>query len=199
MTAADWAARHRRSILFLLAVLALGGFLSATTLPVALFPKVAFPRIQVVLDAGNRPAEQMLSEVMRPVEEAIRTVPGLRSIRSNTSRGSAELSVSFDWGSDMPQALLNVDAAITQSLSQLPPGVQFEAKRMDATVYPVAAYVLTACARTWRSLILGRSCTEPTPRDARVALACSRRSSAAPGVANNPRSAATNPRRYESS
>ncbi|MCA9528819.1 MAG: efflux RND transporter permease subunit [Myxococcales bacterium] len=144
MTAADWAARHRRSILFLLAVLALGGFLSATTLPVALFPKVAFPRIQVVLDAGNRPAEQMLSEVMRPVEEAIRTVPGLRSIRSNTSRGSAELSVSFDWGSDMPQALLNVDAAITQSLSQLPPGVQFEAKRMDATVYPVAAYVLTS-------------------------------------------------------
>jgi len=144
VSAAEWAGRHRRSILFLLAVLAVGGLVSMFSLPVALFPRVDFPRIQVILDAGNRPAEQMVTEVTRPVEEAIRSVPGLRSIRSTTSRGSAELSINFDWGRDMPQALLNVEAAISQSLGQLPPGTTFEARRMDATVFPVAAYTLTS-------------------------------------------------------
>jgi CzcA family heavy metal efflux pump len=144
VSAAEWAARHRRSILFLLGILAAGGLVSVLSLPVALFPKVDFPRIQVMLDAGNRPAEQMVTEVTRPVEEAIRSVPGLRSIRSTTSRGSAELSVNFDWGRDMPEALLNVEAAISQTLGQLPSGTTFEARRMDATVFPVAAYVLTS-------------------------------------------------------
>ena len=47
MSAASWTASHRRSILFLLLLLALGGAVSALKLPVALFPHVDFPRIVV--------------------------------------------------------------------------------------------------------------------------------------------------------
>jgi len=65
---------------------------------VALFPQVEFPRVVISLDAGDRPAERMTTEVTMPVEEAVRSVPGLRSIRSTSSRGSADISVNFDWG-----------------------------------------------------------------------------------------------------
>src|ERR1019366_7919840 len=91
-----WMQAHRRSVLFLLALLALGGLASSFTLPVALFPHVQFPRIVVSLDAGDRPAERMTNEVTMPVEEAVRSVPGLRSLRSTSSRGAADISSNFD-------------------------------------------------------------------------------------------------------
>ena len=140
----DWIQSHRRSILFLILVLALGGLAGSLKLPVALFPHVNFPRVVVNLDAGDRPAEQMAIEVTWPVEAAVRSVPGVRNIRSTTSRGSAEISINFDWGTDMVAAALQVESAISQVLSGLPPGTTFLVRRMDPTVMPVLAYSLTS-------------------------------------------------------
>ncbi len=144
MNVVDWMQKHRRSILFLITILALGGLAASLRLPVALFPHVDFPRVEVSLNAGDRPAERMAIEVTRPVEEAIRSVPGVRSVRSTTSRGSADVSINFDWGEDMVAAMLQVESAINQILSSLPPGTSFTVRRMDPTVFPVLAYSLTS-------------------------------------------------------
>jgi multidrug efflux pump subunit AcrB len=144
MNATGWIQSHRRSILFLIVVLALGGIAASRKLPVALFPHVNFPRVVVSLDAGDRPAEQMAIQVTWPVEEAVRAVPGVRHVRSTTSRGSAEISIDFDWGRDMTGATLQVESAINQVLSGLPQGTRFEVRRMDPTVFPVLAYSLTS-------------------------------------------------------
>ncbi len=140
----QWAKGHRRSILFLLALLVAAGLYNAFRLPVALFPHVDFPRIAVNFDAGDRPVERMEREVTRPVENAVRAVPGVRHVRSTTSRGSAELSLSFDWGVDMVSALLQTESAINKVLPTLPPGSRFDARRMDPTVFPVLGYSLTS-------------------------------------------------------
>ena len=47
MNIATWFQAHRRSLLFLVLVLALGGLASVFNLPVALFPDVSFPRVRV--------------------------------------------------------------------------------------------------------------------------------------------------------
>jgi CzcA family heavy metal efflux pump len=143
MNIATWFQAHRRSLLFLVLIFALGGLASAFNLPVALFPNVSFPRVRVSVDAGDRPANQMAIAVTRPLAEAIRSVRGVRGVRSTTSRGSAELNVDFDWGADMGRALLQVNAAIGQVLPDLPPGVRVQAVRMDPTANePVIAYSL---------------------------------------------------------
>ncbi|MBD8873140.1 efflux RND transporter permease subunit [Rhodanobacter sp. DHB23] len=134
--------RHRRSLLFLVFILAMGGILGAFNLPVSLFPDVSFPRVRVTLDAGDQPADQMVAMVTRPVEEAIRQVRGVRELRSTTSRGSAEINIGFDWGADMGRALLDVDAAVGEVLPHLPPGVDVQAIRLDPTVFPILAYSL---------------------------------------------------------
>ncbi|MBS0273775.1 MAG: efflux RND transporter permease subunit [Proteobacteria bacterium] len=144
MWLALWASRHRRSILFLLFVAAIGGVFGGVNLPVALFPNVAFPRVRVTLDAGDRPAETMVAEVTRPAEQAVRSVPGVQDVRSTTSRGSAELSITFDWGLDMDRAELQIESAIARALPDLPPGTAFEARKMNPAVFPVAAYSLTS-------------------------------------------------------
>ena len=144
MTFSDWAAAHRRSLLFLLAVAAVVGGVLALSLPSSLFPTVDFPRVVVSLDAGDRPADQMEAAVTRPIEQAIRRVPGVTDVRSTTSRGSAEISVSFAWGTDMASATLQVNAATAQIAPQLPAGTQVGTRRMDPTVFPIIAYSLTS-------------------------------------------------------
>jgi len=143
MNVATWFQAHRRSLLFLVLILALGGLASVFNLPVALFPDVSFPRVRVDIDAGDRPATQMVVAVTTPVEEAIRRVRGVRDVRSTTSRGSAEIDVDFDWGADMARAFLEVNAAASQVLPDLPAGTRIHALRMDPTAdEPVVAYSL---------------------------------------------------------
>lgn len=144
MNITQWMESHKRSILFLLLVFVAGGVVSGFRLPVALFPNVHFPRVQVSLDAGDRPAERMAVEVTWPVEEAVRSVPGVRNVRSSTSRGSADISIDFDWGQDMVSAKLQIESAINQVLASLPSGTTFDVRRMDPTVFPVIAYSLTS-------------------------------------------------------
>ncbi|GLQ51441.1 multidrug ABC transporter [Dyella flava] len=142
MSMTAWMQRHRRSLLFLVLMLAIGGIASAVFMPVALFPNVAFPRVQLFLDSGDRPADQMAIEVTTPIEDALRRVPGVRDVRSTTSRGSADIEVSFDWGTDMSRALADINAAASQVLPELPTGTQLSSRRMDPTTYPMLAYSL---------------------------------------------------------
>ena len=144
MSASNWMQTHRRSILFFLLMLAVAGLFAAFKLPVTLFPNVDFPRAVVTLDAGDRPAEQMEIQVTMLAEEAIRRVSGVQNVRSTTSRGSAEMSVNFAWGSDMPLATAQISQAVAQLLPQLPAGTQMSVKRMDPTVFPILAYSLTS-------------------------------------------------------
>jgi len=144
MTFTRWMQTHRRSILFLLFALSLAGVAASFKLPVTLFPRVNFPRVVVSLNAGDRPAAQTEVQVTMPVEEAIRRVPGVRNVRSTTSRGAAEISVNFAWGTNMTAATLQVNTAIMQMMPRLPPGTQVLTRRMDPTVFPILAYSLTS-------------------------------------------------------
>jgi CzcA family heavy metal efflux pump len=143
-----WAQQHARSILFLLGALALAGAVTTVWLPVALFPQVSFPRVRISIDAGDRPADQMTIEVTTPVEEAVRAIPGVRNIRSATTRGSAEISINFDWGEDMVAAMLQAESQVNRILPTLPPGTTFEVERMDPTVFPVIAYSVTSASHS---------------------------------------------------
>jgi CzcA family heavy metal efflux pump len=135
--------RHARSVVVIALALALAGIASAVSLPVGLFPQVAFPRVVVDLDAGTRPADQMALLVTRPVEQAVRGVPGVQDVRSGTTRGTAQISVDFGWGRDMTASTLLVDAAIQQVLPSLPAGTAYTVRRMDPTVFPIISYALT--------------------------------------------------------
>ncbi len=147
MIVTDWMQKHRRSLLFMLVILIVGGLGSAFKLPVGLFPTVNFPRVRISLDAGDRPADRMAVEVTRTVEEAVRGVPGVRGVRSTTSRGTADIDVNFEWGQDMVAAMLQVQSAIQQASTNFPQGTLTTVTRMDPTVFPVLAYSLTSSSR----------------------------------------------------
>ena len=96
-----WFQLLSRPILFLIATLALVGVYLTFSIPVAVFPNTDFPRVVIGVDNGVTPIDQMLVTVTRPLEEAVNSVPGLQKVYSNTSRGSAEVNLFFDWNVDM--------------------------------------------------------------------------------------------------
>src|SRR5690242_14734443 len=121
----------------------LGGYV-AFTIPVAVFPNTNFPRILIAVDNGVMPIDQMMVTITRPLEEAVNSVPGLLSVRSITSRGSAEIDLYFRWDVDMFQTLQYVNAAISRIQPELPSTAAIRAERLTFAAFPVMAYSLTS-------------------------------------------------------
>jgi multidrug efflux pump subunit AcrB len=96
------------------------------------------------VDNGVMPIDQMMVTITRPIEEAVNSVPGLQSVRSITSRGSAEIDLFFDWNVDIFQTLQYVNAAISRVQPELPPTATVVANRMTFASFPILGYSLTS-------------------------------------------------------
>jgi CzcA family heavy metal efflux pump len=139
-----WTARFSRPIIFVIVTLVAVGVYLAFTIPVSVFPSTDFPRVVVGIDNGVAPIDQMEVTVTRPVEEALNSVPGLNSVRSTTSRGTAEVNLFFDWNVDMFQTLQYVNAALARVQPSLPPTVKLTANRLTFAAFPILGYSLTS-------------------------------------------------------
>jgi CzcA family heavy metal efflux pump len=143
--AEHWTARFSRPVIFVILTLITVGVYLAFTIPVAVFPNTDFPKIVVGIDNGVSPINQTEVMVTRPIEEAMNSVPGLDRVRSTTSRGSAEVSLFFNWNVDMFQTLEYVNAALARVQPSLPPTAKITANRMTfAALMPILAYGLTS-------------------------------------------------------
>src|SRR5215472_13285691 len=120
------------------------GIYLAFTIPVSVFPATNFPRVLIAVDNGVMPIDQMMVTVTRPIEEAVNSVPGLLTVRSITSRGSAEVDLYFRWDVDMFQTLQYVNAAISRIQPELPSTAKIEAHRMTFAAFPIIAYSVTS-------------------------------------------------------
>src|SRR6266478_5272849 len=139
-----WFARNSRSIIFLIIVVALVGGYQAFNIPVSVFPSTDFPRIVIGIDNGVMPIDQMMVTITRPVEQAVNSVQGLETVRSITSRGSAEIDLFFNWQVDMFQTLQLVDAALSKVETELPPGTKIQSHRLTFASFPIIGYSLTS-------------------------------------------------------
>src|ERR1700747_331299 len=116
-----WLASAAKPIFFFLALLTAAGIYMAFQVPISVFPENNFPRGVIGVDNGVMPVEQMQVTITKPIEDAVNSVPGLLTVRSNTSRGSAEVSLFFDWNVEMFRTLELVDAALSKVRQTLPP------------------------------------------------------------------------------
>ena len=132
------------ALLLLVAILATGGLLVVVEMPLSIFPSVTFPVIKVIADVGDEPAARMMPSVTRPLEQELLTVPGIRLVRSTTSRGSTELSANFAWGTDMQVALQRLQAGLDRIRPDLPAETHLDVALMNTALFPILGYALTS-------------------------------------------------------
>ena len=139
-----WLAGAAKPVFFFLALLTLAGVYAAFQVPISVFPETNFPRVVIGVDNGVMPVEQMQVTITKPIEDAINSVPGLLTIRSTTSRGSAEISLFFDWNLDMFRTLQLTDAALAKVSQSLPATAHITTNRLTFATFPILGYALTA-------------------------------------------------------
>src|SRR5277367_5502534 len=139
-----WIVRFRGPVFFFLIVLSIAGIYAAGRVPISVFPETNFPRVVIGVDNGVMPVEQMQVTITKPIEDAINSVPGLATVRSTTSRGSAEISLFFDWNVDMFHTLQLVDAALGKVAQTLPATARITTNRLTFATFPILGYSLTS-------------------------------------------------------
>ncbi len=148
-----FATRHALSFTFLAVALCLAGVFSAMQTPSSVFPRTDFPRVVVMVGNGIMPANEMMATITRPIEEAMKGIPGVTSVRSSTSRGSAAINVIFDWGADMERAELYVLGRLAEIRSDLPSTTTTEVSRVAFSLsYPIIGISLTSPTRNQMDL-----------------------------------------------
>ncbi|HEV2484735.1 MAG TPA: efflux RND transporter permease subunit [Terracidiphilus sp.] len=139
-----WVTRHATTILFFIIVLSAAGLYLAGRIPISVFPDTNFPRVVIGVDNGVMPVDQMQVTITKPIEDAVNSVPGLMTVRSNTSRGSAEVSLFFDWNVDMFHTLQLVDASLSKVRQTLPATAVITTNRLTFATFPILGYSLTS-------------------------------------------------------
>jgi len=133
---------HKSPVAVVLFIILAAGIFSYNKMQSSLFPEVTFPKIKVIADNGLQPVSKMMVTVTKPLENAIKRVPGLKNIRSITSRGSCEISAFMGWNEDIDLCKQQVESAINQIQGELPPGTNISVEKMNPSILPVIGYVI---------------------------------------------------------
>jgi CzcA family heavy metal efflux pump len=143
-----FAIRHRLAVAFISVALCVAGILAAFKMSSSVFPQTNFPRVVILVDNGVMPADEMMATITRPIEEAMKDIPGSVTIRSTTGRGAAEISVFFTWQVDMIQSELYVNSRLSQIRTMLPATASTTVWRLTFSAFPIIGVSLTSPQRT---------------------------------------------------
>lgn len=133
---------YKNPITVVIVIILLGGGFAYSKMQTSLFPEITFPKIKVIADAGQQPVKKMMITVTQQLENAIKQVPDLQTIRSTTSRGSCEISAFMNWNANIDIAQQRIESKIAEARNNLPPDVNITVERMNPSILPVMQYSL---------------------------------------------------------
>lgn len=123
-------------------LLIVAGIYSYLTTSKALFPEVEFPRITLIADAGQQPVDKMMITVTKPLESAVKKVPGVTTVKSSTSRGSCTIDVYLKWGLDIYASRAQLESRVNEIKNFLPAGTVISTEVMNQSLFPVYGFTL---------------------------------------------------------
>ncbi len=96
------------------------GFLSLRGMGVSQLPDVDFPVVNIQVNYEGAAPEVMELDVIDPIESAVLSVEGVKSINSSARLGSANISVEFNLNKNIDVAVSEIEARINQANRFLP-------------------------------------------------------------------------------
>src|SRR5687768_14809965 len=106
----------------LICVVIIGG-IAASRMKLAFLPEVDAPFIGVQIPYPNSNPWQVEKEIVKPVEEALATLSGIKKLNASANADSAEVFMQFDWGQDLDVIRMQVSEKIDQIKPTLPPEI----------------------------------------------------------------------------
>lgn len=105
-------------------IIVLLGLIALKRMPMALFPSVAPPEVNVTVEYTGANAETVAKAAVVPLERAINGVPGMKYMSSDTGNdGVGVVQILFEVGTDPDVAAINVQNRVNAVMGELPPEV----------------------------------------------------------------------------
>lgn len=135
MKLAHFFINHPRFAAVLSIFITLFGLVTLSFLPVAQYPNIVPPTVQVTTAYPGASADTIARTVATPLEQAINGVENMDYISSqSTSNGSLSVTVTFKIGTDMNVAQMLTENRVQDTLSRLPEEVQRQGVSVKKTI-----------------------------------------------------------------
>lgn len=130
--------------LVFIAVIVLGLY-SLVNLPVDLYPDMDAPYVSVMTSYPGANASEIETNITKILEDQLNGVDELKEITSKSEDNLSIITLEFDWGGDIDQAVNDVRSVIDLVYDDLPDGVSRPTVlKMSTSMMPVIMYSFTA-------------------------------------------------------
>jgi HAE1 family hydrophobic/amphiphilic exporter-1 len=124
------------TVIFIIIILL--GIVSFMRLSIDMMPEVEYPTISVSTSYGNVGPEEIEELITKPIEQALAAVQNVEEISSTSSEGSSNVSVSFEWGTDLDVASNDIRERIDMVIRALPDDVDRpNIRKFDISSMPI--------------------------------------------------------------
>ena len=130
--------------LLFVAVIVLGLF-SLTRLPIDQMPEMDPPYVTVMTTYAGANASEIETNITKLVENSLNSVDGLKNITSTSKDNISVVSLEFEWGSDIDEALNDIRSFVDLLYDNLPDGVSRPMiLKLNSSAMPIMVYGFTA-------------------------------------------------------
>ncbi len=136
--------RRPRLAMVISILITIAGLIAMTVIPVAQYPEIAPPTVQVSATYSGASTETVEESIAVPIESQVNGVSGMRYMRSNSNNaGEYNLTVSFELGEDPDIATVNVQNRVKLAEPRLPQSVRdqgLEIKKASTDILQVFTF-----------------------------------------------------------
>ncbi len=119
-------------------IVVLLGVFSLTRLKIDMLPSIELPTLSIRTQYEGASPEVMERLVTQIIEEIVATVPGVEEMTSQSSEGNSRVRVTFNWGTDIDTAAIDVQAQLEDEINELPDDiVRPRVSKFDIASFPV--------------------------------------------------------------
>ena len=130
--------------LIFVAVIVLGLF-SLTRLPIDQMPEMDSPYITVMTTYAGANASELETNVTKIIENALNSVDGLKNLTSTSKDNISVVTMEFQWGEDLDEALNDIRSYVDLVYDNLPDGVSRPMiLKLNSNSRPIMSYGFTA-------------------------------------------------------
>ncbi len=123
-------------------LLVLAGVITVKTLPIAQYPNISPPTVEVSATYPGADATTVAEASGENIEQAVNGVEGMLYMSSNSdNNGSYSLQITFENGTDLDDASVKVQNLVSQASPQLPSSVTQQGVSVNARSSSILLFV----------------------------------------------------------
>jgi len=124
------------------AIMVFTGIYSSRHMSVDLFPNLNVPVVNIITHFPGASPEDMERLVSRPIENEMRSIPGVKRVASTLVQGISQVTAEFSWRTTVRDARQLIQARLARLTGLLPVGVSPRLENIGTTLQEVCGYII---------------------------------------------------------